>query len=66
MLNGRYDLATPLESSAKPMFHFLGTAEPDKVHRIYDTDHWIEKKELIRESLDWLDTYLGPVERATP
>jgi dienelactone hydrolase len=64
MLNGRYDLAVPLESSAKPMFHLLGTKEPDKVHRIYDTDHWIEKKELIRESLNWLDTYLGPVEKA--
>jgi len=64
MLNGRYDLAVPLETSAKPMFHFLGTKEPDKVLKIYDTDHWLEKKELIRESLVWLDTYLGPVEKA--
>ncbi len=66
MLNGRYDLAVPLESCAKPMFHFLGTEEPHKVLKIYDTDHWIEKKELIRESLVWLDTYLGPVERSAP
>jgi dienelactone hydrolase len=66
MLNGRYDLAIPLESCAKPMFHFLGTEEPDKVLKIYDTDHWIEKKEVIRESLAWLDTYLGPAENATP
>jgi dienelactone hydrolase len=64
MLNGRYDLAIPIETSAKPMFHFLGTEEPNKVLKIYDTDHWIERKELIRESLNWLDTYLGPVEKA--
>jgi dipeptidyl aminopeptidase/acylaminoacyl peptidase len=64
MLNGRYDLAVPLESCAKPMFHFLGTAESDKVLKVYATDHWIERKELIKESLAWLDSYLGPVERA--
>jgi hypothetical protein len=28
---------------------------------VYDTGHNIPRPDLIRESLDWLDTYLGPV-----
>jgi formylglycine-generating enzyme required for sulfatase activity/dienelactone hydrolase len=61
MLNGRYDLAVPFETHARPMFERLGT--PDRHKRLYvsDTDHWIPRTELIRESLAWLDDYLGPV-----
>jgi serine/threonine protein kinase len=29
--------------------------------KLYDTDHFIPKTELIKETLDWLDKYLGPV-----
>lgn len=29
------------------------------LHLVYDSDHGIPKKELIRESLDWLDHYLA-------
>jgi hypothetical protein len=48
------------------MYHWLGTPEEDKVLKIYDTDHWLDTKELIRESLNWLDEYLGPVTASTP
>ncbi len=64
MLNGRYDLVFPLESSARPLFERLGTPPGDKVLRVYESDHMVPRAELIRESLAWLDRYLGPVEPA--
>jgi eukaryotic-like serine/threonine-protein kinase len=64
MLNGRYDLVFPLESSVRPMFEHLGTPPHDKVLRVYESDHGIPRTELVRESLAWLDKYLGPVEPA--
>ena len=64
MLSGRYDLVFPLESSARPLFERLGTRPPDKVMRVYDSDHQIPRTEFVRESLAWLDKYLGPVEPA--
>jgi dienelactone hydrolase len=61
MLNGRYDHFYPVESSQVPLFRLLGTPEKDKKHIIYETGHAPPRKEFIRESLDWLDKYLGPV-----
>jgi formylglycine-generating enzyme required for sulfatase activity/dienelactone hydrolase len=61
MLNGRYDLTVPLETAARPMFERLGTPDRDKRLYVADSDHWIPRTELIRESLAWLDEYLGPV-----
>jgi dienelactone hydrolase/predicted Ser/Thr protein kinase len=63
MLNGRYDHFFPVESSQLPLFRLLGTPERDKRHVIYETGHAVPRKEFIRESLDWLDKYLGPVKR---
>jgi dienelactone hydrolase len=65
MLHGRYDLAVPLQTEALPMFRLLGTPTDDKHLIVVDTDHWIPRPVLIRESLAWLDKYLGPVETAT-
>jgi hypothetical protein len=48
------------------MYHWLGTPEEDKVLKIYDMDHWLDRKELIRKSLNWLDEFLGPVTASTP
>jgi dienelactone hydrolase len=64
MLNGRYDMAFPLEADVLPMFQLLGTPDEHKRLSVYDTDHFIPRRELIRETLAWLDKYLGPVERA--
>jgi len=47
------------------MFELLGTAADNKVLRVYDSDHAIPRNEFIRESLAWLDRYLGPVEPAS-
>ncbi len=63
MLNGRYDHFFPVESSQLPLFRLLGTPDKDKRHVIYETGHAVPRKEFIRESLDWLDRYLGPVKR---
>ena len=61
MLNGKYDTILPYETSTKPMFDLLGTPDEDKELKLYDTDHIIPRNELIRETLDWLDRYLGSV-----
>jgi eukaryotic-like serine/threonine-protein kinase len=63
MLNGRYDHMFPLETSQLPLLRLLGTPEADKKYVIYETGHVPPRKEVIRESLDWLPRYLGPVNR---
>ena len=63
MLNGRYDHFFPVESSQDPFFRYLGTPEKDKKHVVYETGHAVPRKDFIRETLDWLDRYLGPVKR---
>lgn len=59
MLNGKYDTLTSPETSSKPMFDLLGT--PDKQRKLYETDHIPPRNEYIKETLAWLDRYLGPV-----
>jgi formylglycine-generating enzyme required for sulfatase activity len=61
MINGRYDFTLPLETSVKPMFKFLGTQEKDKRLALFDGDHIPPINDVIRETLNWLDRYLGPV-----
>ena len=63
MLNGRYDFLFPFETSQIPMYRFLGTPEEHKVHKVYETAHFVPRNEEIRETLNWLDRYLGPVKR---
>jgi eukaryotic-like serine/threonine-protein kinase len=65
MLNGRYDYTFPLETSQKPMFRLLGTPEKDKRHIVYETAHDVNvvRTEVVREVLDFLDKYFGPVQR---
>ncbi|MDA2928246.1 SUMF1/EgtB/PvdO family nonheme iron enzyme, partial [Acidobacteria bacterium AH-259-G07] len=62
MLNGRYDSIEPLETAQKSMFRLLGTSEADKRHVVYETGHSLPRNESIKETLDWLDRYLGPVQ----
>ena len=62
MLNGIYDTSFPYETTVKPLFDLLGTPLIDKRLCTYKTDHYIPRDELIKETLNWLDRYLGPVE----
>jgi len=43
------------------MFELLGTLPKHKLHKVYDTDHYIPRQELIKETLAWYDKHLGPV-----
>jgi dienelactone hydrolase len=61
MLNGKYD--NSLDTGVKPMFELLGTPAETKQLKLYETDHIPPTKEFIKETLAWLDKYLGPVKR---
>ncbi len=65
MLNGRYDYTFPVDSSQKPFFRWLGTPEKDKRHVLYDAAHdvMVNRTEVVKEVLSWLDQHLGPVAR---
>jgi dienelactone hydrolase/predicted Ser/Thr protein kinase len=63
MVNGRYDHFFPVELSQDPLFRLLGTPEKDKKHLLFETGHAPPRKDFIRATLDWLDKYLGPVNR---
>jgi eukaryotic-like serine/threonine-protein kinase len=65
MLNGRYDYTFPVESAQKPFLRWLGTPEKDKRHVVYDAAHdvMVNRTEVVKEVLSWLDQYLGPVAR---
>jgi predicted esterase len=60
MLNGRYDFFFPVESNQEPLYHLLGSRKDQKKHLLYETGHNIPRNELIKETLNWLDQYLGP------
>jgi hypothetical protein len=61
MLNGKYDYFFPSETAQRPFFEFLGTPTDDKRWISYEGGHDVPRTELIRESLAWLDNYLGPI-----
>ncbi|HEV3058477.1 MAG TPA: hypothetical protein VGY48_09515, partial [Vicinamibacterales bacterium] len=62
MLNGRYDYQFPLDASTRPLFHFLGPPDHDKKLVVYETGHGdLPHRDEVRETLDWLDKYLGRV-----
>jgi hypothetical protein len=63
MINGRYDSFFRYETAIKPMFDLLGTPAEHKALKLYDTDHIPPRNEFIKETLAWLDKYLGPVKR---
>ncbi|HEX2450576.1 MAG TPA: protein kinase [Gemmatimonadales bacterium] len=61
MLNGQYDHYFPVETSQRPMFRLLGTPADKKRQVISEGGHFVPRTQLVRETLDWLDRYLGPV-----
>jgi hypothetical protein len=61
MVNGRYDGYYAVETSQLPMFRLLGTREGDKRHVVHDSGHIPPRELMIKDVLDWLDRYLGPV-----
>ncbi len=61
MLNGRFDYYFPPPTSQEPMFRLLGTPKEHKRRVVYDTGHDTPRTAVVKETLDWLDKYLGPV-----
>jgi eukaryotic-like serine/threonine-protein kinase len=61
LVGGRYDEYFPLETSQNVMFRSLGTPERDKRHAVLEGGHIPPYDQMVREILDWLDKYQGPV-----
>ncbi len=61
MLNGKYDMFLPYDKAIIPMYNLLGTPKENKQLKLYDTDHIPGKRDFMKETLSWLDKYLGPV-----
>jgi eukaryotic-like serine/threonine-protein kinase len=61
MVNGRYDFMIPADTCQDPFFRALGTPAQDKKHVLFDTGHSPPQLPVMKEALDWLDHYLGPV-----
>lgn len=61
MVNGRYDFVIPLETCQEPLFRLLGVPPQDKRHVLFDTGHAPPQLPVMKEALNWLDRYLGPV-----
>ena len=61
MINRRYDFEIPLETCQEPLFRFLGVSPQDKRHVFFGTGHGPPELPVMKEALNWLDRYLGPV-----
>jgi len=62
LLGGRQDFIHPVDTAQVPLFRLLGTPEKDKKHIIFEGGHApLKIQSLIKDILDWLDRYLGPV-----
>jgi DNA-binding winged helix-turn-helix (wHTH) protein/dienelactone hydrolase len=61
MINGRYDPMRPIEGCQLPFFRLLGTPSSDKRHVLLESGHGLPFTPWFKETLDWLDHYLGRV-----
>jgi len=59
LLSGEFD-AMVQRADAERFFDLIGVAPDLKKHVIALGGHYIPRDVLMRESLDWLDAYLGP------
>jgi dienelactone hydrolase len=66
MVNGRFDFSAPFETNQVPLFRLLGSPAKDKKHVVFDSGHVPPWPGVVRETLDWLDRYLGPVATGPP
>ena len=68
MLSGRYDFTFPVDTSQRVLFKLVGTEPERKRYVLFDNaGHVPPRLDVMREILDWLDRYLGPVRhRADP
>jgi formylglycine-generating enzyme required for sulfatase activity/dienelactone hydrolase len=60
LLGGRYDFYSPADSLQVLLFRLFATPNDQKRQVIFESGHMIPRIGMVRESLDWLDRYLGP------
>jgi dienelactone hydrolase len=63
MLNGQFDFMLSPKWSQEPLFRMLATPAADKRRLVYDATHFPPSADIAKETLDWLDRYLGTVDR---
>jgi serine/threonine protein kinase/dienelactone hydrolase len=63
ILIGEYDAVVSYEQSHEPLYELLGTPIADKELKKFPTSHVPLRSDVIRETLTWLDRYLGPVKK---
>jgi formylglycine-generating enzyme required for sulfatase activity/dienelactone hydrolase len=64
IIHGRYDFISPLRTEPTTILKLLGTPEKDKTLIIKETGHNVwQLNETRKDTFDWLDKYLGPVDR---
>jgi formylglycine-generating enzyme required for sulfatase activity/dienelactone hydrolase/predicted Ser/Thr protein kinase len=61
MVSGKQDFARPIETLQRPLFNLLGPPPDQKRLALFEGGHIPRLQDVIREILDWLDRYLGPV-----
>lgn len=63
MVGGKDDFIRPPQTSQGPLFDLLGTPPADKRLALFEGGHIVPMQGMMRETLRWLDKYLGPVEK---
>ncbi len=68
MISGEDDVSRgPVEKGIQPLFDYLGTSDEHKRFVMLNGGHIPDDwNGFIRETLDWLDQYQGPLNRMTP
>jgi hypothetical protein len=59
MINGEFDTIAPKATSGQPMYDYLGTDPSRKKMYLAPTSHVMPGDFMIRETLDWFDSYLA-------
>lgn len=63
LIHGQDDFLVPYETGQRPFFELFGAPEDDKRHARLPGGHIpSDTRDIMREVLDWLDRYFGPVE----
>jgi pimeloyl-ACP methyl ester carboxylesterase len=64
LLNGEFDTSIP-PGGDRRVLELLGTQPADQHHVVAPGGHFVPRDTLIRETLAWLDEYLGAPRAAT-
>ena len=67
MINGRFDYVSPKETSQHPLADRLGTPAADRRYCVFEFGHGdLPRRDVVRETLAWMDRYLGQTDPQAP